>query len=746
MEESSKERFERAKTDLGATKVTGAPLPPYLYAKWCRGAMDLSGFLPLIPDPEDAIDRVTGLDLTAEKFRDSYESKSIPVMIEGKGLVDSWKAMKTWTVDELIDKYCSTHFKVGNEYGRPRRVDMSFSSYVEYMRIQNDEAPLYVFDGGFGEKAPEMLTDYSVSHIFEEDILSLLPERPSFRWLVIGPARSGASWHVDPLGTSAWNTLLSGRKRWALYPPDALPPGVTVTQTASGGRDFKSPAMLYWYLEVYPNLPPDQKPIEIVQEPGETIFVPAGWWHAVLNIGEVNVAVTQNWAGRWNLSGVVRDLFAVGKVEAIEKLKTALEASHSSLLRIFMDAYALHGPSKDPLILAEGCSSRAEFLDSFTDSDVWVPRVRDVVRRVYGDDEARGVVEATISPLGGGVNAVFLSTPSSWSQMEDGSLHRDDSDVLTNCPRVIKFFSHLQGAGLASWASEISALARTASVADHRHVTPKLISSGHLRSNDGEHMWSWPYIVMTQVASTTGDEDEPIPVGAALPSLTQTDLTHLAEWLARELYRIHHLPPLSDAPPHARTQAHFATHAKNRIACARECVQTIEGVPARLVDELSTYLEGCTWTTKEDGQERATFLHGDVTSGNVLGVEKDGDGIDGGQWTPIGMIDFGDSYHYVGSDPTNAGLLDPWYDIACMHVSIFKCSIPLLRRFVKAYFGNMVTYSPEWWAVRRRRMMGYVLSWEFEGVRFGWTEKGRTAWESGGNWHDVEEMVFGNWE
>jgi histone arginine demethylase JMJD6 len=98
--------------------------------------------------------------------------------------------------------------------------------------------------------------------------------------------------HIDPLGTHAWVSLLEGAKRWVLFPYG--------TDTAAiGMQNPQIPSALWfssaWYQQAMQEVP---GAIEILQLPGETVFVPAGWPHLVLNL-QFSTAITHNYASEF---------------------------------------------------------------------------------------------------------------------------------------------------------------------------------------------------------------------------------------------------------------------------------------------------------------------------------------------------------------------------------------------------------------------------------------------------------------
>lgn len=118
--------------------------------------------------------------------------------------------------------------------------------------------------------------------------------RPPYRWILIGPERSGTGMHVDPLRTDAWVTVLQGRKRWLLFPPDTPHDSVGMVEGVP-----QIPSSI-WFREYYHRVtstswPAEHVPTEVLQLPGETVYVPSGWPHVVLNL-ELTVAVTHNYA------------------------------------------------------------------------------------------------------------------------------------------------------------------------------------------------------------------------------------------------------------------------------------------------------------------------------------------------------------------------------------------------------------------------------------------------------------------
>ncbi|GAQ84534.1 Phosphatidylserine-specific receptor PtdSerR [Klebsormidium nitens] len=271
----------------------------HLYRQWYRCHIDLHTF----SFDTGHVERRG--NISQQEFAAEFDGKK-PVLLTD--IVGRWPASQEWTLPKLVDRFGDAKFKVSQAHGKA--VKMTLRDYAAYTRVQHDEEPLYIFDPTYGETAPPLLSDYSVPPLFGDDFLELLEGelKPPFRWLVLGPPRSGAAWHVDPNLTSAWNALVRGKKRWALYPPGRVPPGVTLRVSEDDGDlSFDGPPSLQWWLDVYPHIPPDERPLECTQLPGETIFVPGGWWHCVLNI-ENSIAVTHNFLNEANFETVFSDL------------------------------------------------------------------------------------------------------------------------------------------------------------------------------------------------------------------------------------------------------------------------------------------------------------------------------------------------------------------------------------------------------------------------------------------------------
>mmetsp|Transcript_4910 Transcript_4910/g.7432 ORF Transcript_4910/g.7432 Transcript_4910/m.7432 type:complete len:416 (-) Transcript_4910:1156-2403(-) len=263
---------------------------------------------------KDNVDRLHGDSISMEEFHEKYEKKLVPCLIDG--LADDWKARTEWNLTRMRQEFGERRFKCGeDDDGYPIKVKLKH--FVRYQNsdleggAKRDDSPLYIFDSHFDDDrvGKQLLEEYRVPHLFREDLFKLVGEkrRPPYRWILFGPTRSGSNVHIDPLGTSAWNTLIRGHKLWTLFPP-------SVAKSVVKGKEhvkwkYEDDEPIDWNANILPRILEKGGPelesqmIQFIQKPGETVFIPSDWWHGVLNL-DTTIAVTQNFCSSGNFEVV----------------------------------------------------------------------------------------------------------------------------------------------------------------------------------------------------------------------------------------------------------------------------------------------------------------------------------------------------------------------------------------------------------------------------------------------------------
>mmetsp|Transcript_134424 Transcript_134424/g.233260 ORF Transcript_134424/g.233260 Transcript_134424/m.233260 type:complete len:450 (-) Transcript_134424:220-1569(-) len=273
----------------------------YVNSPWFKQLSDIP-----LAQQRDQIRRVDARHCSPQEFEREYERKLLPTVITHA--MDHWTAFERWKLPSLLAMLGRYKFRCGeDDDGYPMKI--RFKYFLHYLLTNKDDAPLYMFDGFFHQRGRDkvatdqrhlrggcaLMKDYDIPKYFRADLLQYAgaKNRPPYRWFVLGPARSGTNMHQDPLGTAAWNALVSGYKRWVLFPPDA-PVALIKPKPKDGDREA-----ITWFHRVYPKmLEKDWQgptPIEVIQGPGEVMYVPPNWWHIVLNLTHT-VAITQNFS------------------------------------------------------------------------------------------------------------------------------------------------------------------------------------------------------------------------------------------------------------------------------------------------------------------------------------------------------------------------------------------------------------------------------------------------------------------
>ncbi len=212
--------------------------------------------------------------ITPEDFKNKYYNTGRPLII--KGLAKEWPAYKKWNWDYFIDivgdKEVGVYNNIKSDSYTPINTADAYMKFGDYLRkVKAGPLDLRIFLFNIFQHAPEIVKDFS----WPDELMTGFVKK--YPMLFVGGEGSVTHMHFDIDMSHILHTQFAGKKRVLLFPHEEQ------HKLYRKPWEVLSMANYAGYSESfdYENFPAVKKAkgYEVILEPGDTLFMPAGFWH-----------------------------------------------------------------------------------------------------------------------------------------------------------------------------------------------------------------------------------------------------------------------------------------------------------------------------------------------------------------------------------------------------------------------------------------------------------------------------------
>jgi len=255
------------------------------------------------------VDKVGGI--APSFFKSQYLDPMKPLVITD--LARQWPAFTKWNWDFFKEVVGNVKVGVYNNiksdaYTPVNKADgyMMFGEYLDMVRLGPVELRIFLFN--LFQHAPQLVSDFT----WPENLVKGFVKR--YPMLFTGGAGSITHMHFDIDLSHIFHTQFAGRKRVLLFPFEEqhkLYRKPFEVMSFANFAHYAEPGMSQLDLRQFPAID-EARGYEVILEHGDTLFMPAGYWHHMeyidsgfaMSLRALQASLAGKLRGAWNLFGM----------------------------------------------------------------------------------------------------------------------------------------------------------------------------------------------------------------------------------------------------------------------------------------------------------------------------------------------------------------------------------------------------------------------------------------------------------